>query len=60
MFTIPFGGDVSGCVATANPTAPTADTDMPLIVTTAGNPSRVVVTQQDASAPYPFALQVIC
>jgi hypothetical protein len=60
VFTIPFGGDVSGCVATANPTAATADTDAPLIVTTAGNPSRVVVTQQDAAAPYAFALQVIC
>ena len=60
VFVIPFSGDVSGCVATANPTAAGPDTDVPLVVTTAGNPSRVVVTQQDASAPYGFALQVMC
>jgi hypothetical protein len=60
VFTIPFSGDVSGCVATANPTAATTQTDMPLIVTTAANPSRVVVTQQDADAPFGFGLQVIC
>jgi hypothetical protein len=60
VVTIPFAVDVSACVATANPTTATADTDAPLVVTTANNPSRVLVTQQDAAAPYAFALQVIC
>ena len=36
VFTIPFEGDVSGCVATANPTAATAETDAPLVVDNRG------------------------
>ena len=60
VFTIPFSGDVSGCVATANPTLATAETDRPLVVRTLGNPSRVVVTEQDTTTPYGFGLQVIC
>jgi hypothetical protein len=61
VFTIPFSGDVSACVATANAAAVVADaTDEPLVVATATNPSRVIVTQQNAAAPYAFGLQVIC
>jgi hypothetical protein len=60
VFTVPFGGDVSKCVGTANPTAAGTDTDMPLVVAVGTNPSTITVTEQDAATPYPFALQVTC
>lgn len=59
IFTVPFVGDLSRCVATANPTvAVTGDTDVPLVVATGAN--QVTVTEQDAASPYAFAVQVTC
>ncbi len=60
VFTVPFSGDISKCVATANPTAATPETDSPLIVAIGGT-NTVVVTEQDVgTSPFGFALQVTC
>ena len=59
-FTVPFSGDLSQCVATANPTESTGDTDMPLVVAVGSDKSTIVVTEQQAAAAYGFQLQVTC
>jgi len=60
VFTVPFSSDISKCVATANPTAVVAtDTDVPLVIAVSDT-KTVTVTEQEASAPYGFALQVTC
>jgi hypothetical protein len=59
-FTVPFSGDLSQCVATANPTESTGDTDMPLVVTTGSDKSTILVTEQQAATAYGFQLQVTC
>jgi hypothetical protein len=60
VFTVPFSGNLSACVATANPTTATTETDQPIVVAVAADPSRIVVTEQEAAAPYSFAVQVTC
>jgi hypothetical protein len=61
VITVPFTANLSKCVATANPTEATAETDQPMIVAIGDPANTVKVTQQGAAAaPYPFALQVTC
>jgi hypothetical protein len=62
VFTVPFGANLSQCVATANPTeASGALTESPLIVAIGDPANTVTVTQQAAAGnPYGFALQVTC
>lgn len=59
-FTVPFSGDLSQCAATANPSESTAETDMPLVVAVGSDKSTMVVTEQQAAAPYGFQVQVTC
>ncbi len=58
VFTVPFTGDMSKCVATATPTGGAA-TDRLVVGAPASN-GTVVVTEQAAAAPYGFTLQVTC
>lgn len=61
VITVPFTASLSQCVATANPTEVTPETDEPMVVTIGEPANTVKVTQQGAgAAPYPFALQVTC
>ena len=58
VFTVPFSGDVSKCVATANPTAALT---APLVVSPAATPSTITVREQGVNTtPVGFALQVTC
>ena len=59
-FSVPFSGDLSKCVATANPTASAAGGT--LIVGAPTSTGAVTVIERDApgGAPYSFALQVTC
>lgn len=59
-FSVPFTGDLSKCVATANPTD--ADATGELIVGQPAANGTVAVTQKNATAddPYAFSLQVTC
>ncbi len=60
VFTVPFSGDISKCVATATPTSASPETDSPLVVAITGT-SAVTVTEQDVgTSPFGFALQVTC
>jgi hypothetical protein len=58
VFTVPLTGDLSKCVATANPTGGTA-TDR-LVVGAPATNGTVTITEQSAAAAYGFNLQVTC
>ena len=59
LFSVPFSGDLSACVATANPSGGTVTGT--LIVGAPAANGRVAVIERGAGAtPYPFALQVTC
>jgi hypothetical protein len=59
-FTVPFSGDLSQCVATANPTETSTEADEPLVVATGSDKSTIVVTEQNAATAFGFQLQVTC
>jgi hypothetical protein len=58
VFSVPFTGDLSKCVATASPTGGGA-TDRLVVGAPASN-GTVAVTEQAAATPYGFTLQVTC
>jgi hypothetical protein len=58
VVTVPFTGDLSKCVATATPTGGTT-TDR-LIVGAPGTDGKVAITEQGATTPYGFSVQVTC
>ena len=58
VFTVPFTGDLSKCVATASPTGG-SPTDRLVVGAPAAN-GRIVVTEQGAATAYGFTLQVTC
>jgi hypothetical protein len=58
VFTVPFAGDLSKCVATASPAGGTA-TDR-LVVGAPATNGAIVVTEQGAGAAYDFTLQITC
>ena len=58
VFTVPFTGDLSKCVATASPAGGGA-TDR-LVVGAPATNGTIVVTEQNPAAAYGFTLQVTC
>jgi hypothetical protein len=60
-FTVQFAGNVSKCVATANPAAAPPSATGPLVVANGTtNPATIVVTEMSSTTAYPFSLQVTC
>jgi hypothetical protein len=62
VYSVPFSGDLSQCVATANPTQVVAgETTSPLVVAIGSPATTVTVIEQGAADnPYDFSLQVTC
>jgi hypothetical protein len=58
VYSVPFAGDISKCVATASPAGGTA-TDRLVVGAPAAN-GTVQVTEQAAATPYGFTVQVTC
>jgi hypothetical protein len=58
VYSVPFTGDLSKCIATASPTAGSG-TDRLVVGAPASN-GTVTVTEQAAATPYGFSLQVTC
>jgi hypothetical protein len=57
-FTVPMTGDVSACAYTASPAA--GGLTAAPVVATGGDKKSVVVTEDPATTPVPFHLQVTC
>ncbi len=58
--TVPFSGDISGCVATGSAASTPAGGAGPVVVTIGTDKSSVVATETGVTTPYSVSVQVTC